>query len=527
MNAHKNNETSFYATSAPDAETSDTLKAPSSLQAALLPFAAGAFTLVIFAIDALTPLNIAIAVLYGAVILMASYTWSAQAIVVLTVLCLTLTLVAYGMGHRLDFFGPAFGRCMVSLAAIAITALLALKGQASKNAILQAKEALRKADRRKDEFLAMLAHELRNPLAPISSAAHYLQTGKPSPQRIADVSDIIIRQVTHLNGLVDDLLDVSRITRRIATLSKERVDLKKVVSEAVEQVQPLVRSNNLGLTLRLAPEAVFVYGDHKRLVQVLSNLLHNAVKFTPAGGAVFLHLDADDEQVSIRIRDTGIGMTADSLPHVFEWFVQAERGLDRTQGGLGIGLPLARSLVEMHDGRLTGSSPGLGQGSEFSVVLPRMRVPLTSVTPPRRKLPSPDAGKLRIMVVDDNIPAAKMLAMYLASMGHQVSEEYGSVSALERARCEQPDVYLLDIGLPEMDGNELARRLRADARTRDALMIAVSGYGQEQDKQRAMEAGFDHYLVKPVDTVRLHALLEEAEQARQQVTGRDEEIIVL
>src|SRR5690606_38160874 len=240
-----------------------------------------------------------------------------------------------------------------------------------------------------------------------------------------------------------------------------------------------------------------------------------------------LHLEADDEQVNIRIRDTGIGMTPDSLSHVFEWFVQAERGLDRTQGGLGIGLPLARSLVEMHDGRLTGSSPGLGQGSEFSLVLRRMRVPVSAVMPPRRKLPAPDAGKLRIMVVDDNIPAAKMLAMYLASMGHHVSEEYGSPSALERARHEQPDVYLLDIGLPEMDGNELARRLRADARTRDALIIAVSGYGQEQDKQRAMEAGFDHYLVKPVDTVRLQALLDEAVQARQQETGRDEEIIVL
>src|SRR5690606_28470104 len=180
-----------------------------------------------------------------------------------------------------------------------------------------------RADRRKDEFLAMLAHELRNPLAPISSAAHYLQTSRPTPPRITEVSDVIIRQVTHLNGLVDDLLDVSRITRRIATLSKERVDLKLVVSEAVEQVQPLVRSNNLGLRIELPPETVFVYGDRKRLVQVFSNVLHNAVKFTPAGGAVFLHVQADEKQVSIRIRDTGIGIAPSSLPHIFEWFVQA------------------------------------------------------------------------------------------------------------------------------------------------------------------------------------------------------------
>ena len=482
-----------------------------SLGSSLLPFAAGAFTLIIFLIDALTPLNIAIAVLYGAVILMASFTWSSRAIIVLTILCLTLTLIAYGIGHRLDFFGPAFGRCMVSLAAIAITAYLALKGQASKNAILQGKEALRKADRMKDEFLAMLAHELRNPLAPISSAAQYLKTAQPRPEVVNEVSDIIARQVDHLNGLVDDLLDVSRITRRMVTLRKEKLSLKQIVSEAVEQARPLIQASRHRFIVDLPPEPVFVFGDHKRLVQVVSNLLNNAVKYTPEGGELLLRMQVVGEKVIIDVHDTGIGMAPELIPHVFDWFVQAERGLDRAQGGLGIGLALARSLVELHGGQISCASAGLGKGSQFTVVLPRLNVPQAASDDAQEARQAPgEASKLRILVVDDNIQAARMLAMYLSAVGHSVAVEHGARSALERAQIERPDICLLDIGLPEIDGNELARRLRGDARTRHALLIAVSGYSQEQDKLLAMEAGFDHYLVKPVDTSKLRALLADA-----------------
>ncbi len=526
MTVPKKNETPAPSLLARELETDGLLNGFPSAQTSLLTFAAGAFTLIIFIIDAMTPLNIAIAVLYGAVILLASFSWPAQAIVILTCLCLILTLVAYGIGHRLDFFGPAFGRCVVSLAAIAITAFLALKGQASKNAILQAKEVLRTADRRKDEFLAMLAHELRNPLAPISSAAHYMQTATPSPENITEVSDIIIRQVNHLNGLVDDLLDVSRITRRIATLSKEKLNLEQIISDAVEQIHPLARDNDLRLKLDLPEEAVFVYGDHKRLVQVISNLLHNAVKYTQPGGAVVLRLQADEDQVIIEVRDTGAGILPEWLPHIFEWFVQADRGLNRMEGGLGIGLALAKSLVELHDGQIRGTSAGVGKGSQFTILLPRMKIQTAPKEPAQAPPDAPDVNRLRILVVDDNVQAAKMLTLYLTALGHDVFDETGSLSGLERARRERPDVCLLDIGLPEMDGNELAQRLRNDARTHNALLIAISGYGQERDKKKAMEAGFDHYLIKPVDTGKLNALLADTVQARKaSMTRRDEALI--
>jgi signal transduction histidine kinase len=299
---------------------------PASLiKPSLLPYVIGALTLLIFFLDAFTPLRIAVAVLYGAVILLASPMWSRSAIVKLVSLCLALTLTAYAIGHPPDFFGPAFGRCLISLIAIAITSFLALHSQAMTKRLLEREEALRQANHRKDEFLAMLAHELRNPLAPISAGAHLLKMSPSHPHVVEEVGDIIIRQTEHLNGLINDLLDVSRLTRRVASLKKERVDMRQVVSDASEQVRPLIENLGHQFTMQVPPEPVIVFGDCKRLVQIVANLLNNAAKYTPEGGTLALRLRHTDRQVILDISDTGIGIPPALLQEVFELFTQAER----------------------------------------------------------------------------------------------------------------------------------------------------------------------------------------------------------
>ncbi|WP_051306229.1 ATP-binding protein [Massilia alkalitolerans] len=374
----------------------------------------------------------------------------------------------------------------------------------------QAVLALREADRRKDEFLAMLAHELRNPLAPISSAADLLRLGRLDETRVRQTSGIISRQVKHMTGLIDDLLDVSRVTRGLVSLERREVDARSVVSEAVEQVKPLIELRNHRLEVHVAPGPAHVWGDLKRLVQCVANVLNNAAKYTPEGGSIVLHLRTEAEQVVITVTDNGIGMTPDTVAHAFELFAQAERTPDRAQGGLGIGLALVKSLVELHGGRVALHSAGLGQGSRFSIHLPRHRqVPAPTVAPAQAQAaPAARAEQLRVMVVDDNVDAAEVLAALCELLGYVVTVEHSSLRAIERARQERPEVCLIDIGLPDMDGNELAGRLRRLPETAGAMLVAVTGYGQDKDREVARASGFDHYLIKPVDAEQVWALLQ-------------------
>jgi PAS domain S-box-containing protein len=373
---------------------------------------------------------------------------------------------------------------------------------------IKAEDALRQADRRKDEFLAMLAHELRNPLAPIAAAADLLALGRADEARIRQTSGIIARQVRHMTGLVDDLLDVSRVTRGLVKLEKTRLDAKKVLADAVEQVRPLIEMRRHRLAVHTPPQAAFVAGDAKRLVQVVTNLLNNAAKYTPEGGDIVLAMEVEDKQIKVAVSDNGIGMAPELQPRAFDLFTQAARTSDRAQGGLGIGLALVKSLVELHGGHISVHSDGIGKGSRFEVCLPHLAEQVPAIEAGAHELRPGSAEKvLTVMVVDDNVDAAHMLGMFLEALGHRVLIEHHPWKAIERARIETPDVFLLDIGLPEMDGKELARRLRSDPGTARALFIAVTGYSQEQDRDAALNAGFDHHFAKPVDSTRLAGLL--------------------
>jgi PAS domain S-box-containing protein len=372
-------------------------------------------------------------------------------------------------------------------------------------------EKLRELDRRKDEFLAMLAHELRNPLAPIGAAADLLQRARPSEDLVRKTSQIIGRQVRHMTGLIDDLLDVSRVTRGLVELDDAVLDVVQIAADAVEQVTPLIQSRGQQLALRLPPAPALVCGDKKRLVQVLANILNNAAKYTQEGGALGLEVDADETHIRIEVVDNGIGMAPELVERAFDLFAQAERSADRASGGLGLGLALVKHLVELHCGTVSCDSPGLGKGSRFAVTLPRL--PAGDACGEGKEAGADAQGRsgaLRILVVDDNEDAADTLAMLLEAAGDEVFVENGSRRALERARETMPQVCLLDLGLPEMDGAELARRLRAAPETAHALLVAVTGYGQESDRARTGEAGFDHHLVKPIDLDRLQRILEGA-----------------
>jgi signal transduction histidine kinase/ActR/RegA family two-component response regulator len=384
-------------------------------------------------------------------------------------------------------------------------------------ATLQKKEAarslaereLRAADQRKDEFLAMLAHELRNPLAPISTGAHLLKLLHSDNAQITQTCAIIARQVEHMTGLVDDLLDVSRVTRGLVSISTQVLDLRRVIDDAAEQIRPLITARRHSVVLDLPPNAAIVKGDHKRLVQVVANLLNNANKYTPEGGRIELGLLEDGPEYVLTVRDDGIGMEPQLVARVFDLFTQAERTPDRSQGGLGLGLALAKSLVELHGGTVQAASAGLGQGSIFTVRLPRhtQEVP----APVAQSAGYAQAVKpLRVLLVDDNLDAAHTLQLFLSAAGHRVELAYCAADALDLARVFVPDICLLDIGLPDFDGNELARRLRRLPEATNATLVAMTGYGRQQDRDAAMTAGFDHYMVKPVNTVALSDLLADA-----------------
>lgn len=368
---------------------------------------------------------------------------------------------------------------------------------------------IRLADQRKDEFLAMLGHELRNPLAPIKAAATLLEIASDDMDRVKRSSRIISRQVGHMTNLIDDLLDVARVTRGLITLDRQPLDLREVLSEAVEQVRPLINSRAQQLALQLPSDPAFVLGDRKRLVQVIVNILNNASKYTPENGHVRAQLQTEGNDVIVEISDDGIGMAAELIPHVFDLFAQAERAADRSQGGLGLGLALVKSLVESHNGKVSAASGGIGKGSTFTVQLSCLQHEALAIPfDDNIKDPFPVAASpLRIMIVDDNQDAANTLEMFLGMAGHDVKIAYDAHSALAQAASVAPQVWLIDIGLPDMDGMELARRLRATEAATSASLIAVTGYSQEQDKKNSFDAGFDHHLVKPIDTERLLALL--------------------
>jgi signal transduction histidine kinase/ActR/RegA family two-component response regulator len=383
--------------------------------------------------------------------------------------------------------------------------------QKKEEARTQAERELRAADQRKDEFLAMLAHELRNPLAPISTGAHLLKLLHSDNAQITQTCAIIVRQVDHMTGLVDDLLDVSRVTRGLVSLSTRMLDLKGVVDDAAEQIRPLMAARRHRVVIDMAPGAALVKGDHKRLVQVVANLLNNASKYTPEGGRIDLRLSAEDSHYLLTVADDGIGMEPALVARVFDLFTQAERTPDRSQGGLGLGLALAKSLVELHGGTLRAHSPGLGKGSTFDVRLPRHNQELLPPAPLADQGAHAAGAPLRIMLVDDNIDAVHTLQLFLRAAGHQVEIAYSAGDALNLARNFQPDACLLDIGLPDFDGNELARRLRGVPGVAGALLVAMTGYGRQEDRETATGAGFDHYLVKPVNTMQLSDILAAAQ----------------
>jgi PAS domain S-box-containing protein len=372
-------------------------------------------------------------------------------------------------------------------------------------------EAMHQAGQRKDEFIAMLAHELRNPLAPISAAADVLRMIAGGDPRVERATLIIARQVRHLRDLLHDLLDVSRVTRGVITLELEPVDLKRVLAGAIEQVRPTLEERQHRLDLQLPAEPAWVQGDAKRLTQVVVNLLSNAVKYTPSGGCLRVAIEASGTQATIVVEDNGIGMEAELIERVFEPFSQGRRSPDRSEGGLGIGLALVRSLVELHHGQARASSAGVGHGSRFCVELPLLDAAViadaaSTATP----VPVADGEGLELLVVDDNVDAACLLGMLCEMLGHRVTVSHHGRDALQRAATQRYDVVLLDIGLPGLDGYEVARQLRLLDHRRRPLIVAVSGYGQAEDRRRALEAGFDAHLVKPVDADTLAELLTTA-----------------
>ncbi len=373
--------------------------------------------------------------------------------------------------------------------------------------------ALREADKHKDEFLAMLAHELRNPLAPIQSAAQLLRAkGAPGPE-LEWARDVIDRQMRQLARLVDDLLDVARIRSGKMELRKEPVELALIVARAVEAGRPLIDKAGHELTITLPPEPILLEADPARLTQVLLNLLNNAAKYTDPGGRIWLTTERKDDGVLIRVKDTGIGIAADMLPRIFEMFTQADRSLERSQGGLGIGLMLAKRLVEMHGGTLHAHSEGAGKGSEFVVRLPLVvRSPTALDVRDRGPHDPGDRGNVtttaarRILVVDDYKDAAESLAKLLRIMGHQVRTARDGLEAVETASAFQPEVVLMDLGLPKLNGYDAARRIR-DERGGGVMLIALTGWGQDEDRRRSTEADFDHHLTKPVELDALQELI--------------------
>ena len=368
-------------------------------------------------------------------------------------------------------------------------------------------------DRRKDEFLAMLSHELRNPLAPILNAALLLrlhsnrnrQQGIENPV-LQQSASVIERQVGQLTRIVDDLLEVSRITTGRIHLNLEPIAMNIVVENAVATVRSLIDQRKHEITVSLPNQAIWLLADAARLEQVVVNLLTNAAKYTDQGGNIWLTVEQQDEEAVMRVRDTGVGIAPEILPRIFDLFTQADRSLDRSQGGLGVGLALVQRLVEMHGGTVTAASV-LGAGSEFVVRLPVVSSPKPQAIPSTRAPSLSRDSSLRVLVVDDNVDTVATLAMLVQESGHDVRTVYEGTSVVEVALDYRPNVVLLDIGLPGLNGFEIAKRIRQQPALQKVVLVAMTGYGQESDRQRSHEAGFDHHLVKPGDFGRLLEIL--------------------
>jgi two-component system, sensor histidine kinase len=364
----------------------------------------------------------------------------------------------------------------------------------------RAEEALRDADRRKDQFLATLAHELRNPLAPIRNAVELMDPKYQAAEPVVrDARMIARRQVEHLSRLVDDLLDVSRITHGKIALRMETVDIASAVATAVETNQPAIERKHHTLSVDIPELPCVIRGDPIRVAQVIGNLLSNAAKYTPDGGSIELGVRVADGAVAIRVADNGIGIPPEELADVFNLFMQSADSLARSEGGLGIGLSLARTLTELHGGTIEARSAGIGKGCEFVVQLPLAMTPEYAAAAAAKQASASEApqSKRRVMIVDDSVDGAESMSVLLEMLGHEVRVVYNGASALSAAPEFKPEVVILDIGLPDLDGYHVARALRSQPETAGALLIALTGYGQESDRQRTRAAGFDHHLVKP------------------------------
>ena len=377
----------------------------------------------------------------------------------------------------------------------------------AEEALRQSEAALREADRRKDEFLAILAHELRNPLAPIRNALHLLRVAsdRVSAERMHAMLD---RQVNHMVRLLDELLEVSRISRGVIDLQRRRLDLGAVIGDAVESSRPAIEQGRHTLEVALSPETLCVHGDPLRLAQVLANLLNNAARYTDPGGRIVLTLRREGEQAAVEVRDTGIGIAQDQLAGVFTMFGQIDRRDPRSLGGLGIGLALAQHLAQMHGGQVEAASEGPGRGSCFTLFLPLLPE-RSGAAGADRDGDAPRGRKpRRVLVIDDNQDAADSTALLLGTLGAEARVAYDGPSGLETIKAWRPDAVLLDLGMPGMDGIEVARRIRADADLAGLKVIALTGWGQQQDRQRTADAGFDHHLVKPADPQALRVVLD-------------------
>jgi signal transduction histidine kinase/ActR/RegA family two-component response regulator len=428
----------------------------------------------------------------------------------------TVWVIAHDETRQFDGEDQRLLESLATFAATAYQVRSLLSAQARANQELQAEvaerqrtaAALREADRRKNEFLALLAHELRNPLTPISNALQVLRLSKGIDESVRSTFEMMQRQLGQIVLFVNDLLDVSRISRGAVRLRKGRTELASPVHHAVEAAGPLCQRMGHQLTVEVAPEPIFVDADPARLAQVVGNLLTNACKFTDRGGRIRLTVAREGEHAVIRVRDTGIGIAADQLPHIFDMFMQVDRSLERSASGLGVGLTLVKSLVESHGGTVEVRSAGIGQGSEFIVRLPVLSEADEPSPKPAIVEPSPTMSR-RILVVDDNRDSAESLAMLLKLTGNETRTAYDGLEAVEAAARFRPDVVLMDVGLPNLNGYDAARRIREQPWGKGMVLVALTGWGQDEDRQKSKEAGFNDHLVKPLDHAALMQLLAE------------------
>lgn len=425
---------------------------------------------------------------------------------VLPILIIMIPLVIWlrTKGHELELFDLGTSRALS--AAVLVLCVVALMWIALL-ALRRREQREREADRRKDEFLATLAHELRNPLAPISNATSMLKLAHGDREKTERATETIERQLAHLVRLIDDLLDMSRISRGKLDLRREHIELASVIYQAVETCRPMAESSGQELTVVMPPRPIYLDADPVRLAQVVSNLLNNACKFAGQQGRISLSVEPRENDVEIIVKDNGIGIPPNMLEPIFEMFSQVDQSLERSRSGLGIGLTLARRLVELHGGSIKALSDGPGTGSEFIVHLPVNveQTPLTTMEPATLK---PSEARRRILVVDDNRDSAESLATLLSVSGNETFLAYDGIEAVEAANKHRPDVILLDIGLPRLNGFDVCRRIRENGWAEQILIIALTGWGQEEDRRKSAAAGFDGHLVKPVDLAQLMNLLD-------------------